>query len=311
MHQKLLALGLCLLVFAAAGAAAQEQPGAATQGGERSFNLRHTSLEEQQAAQVAEEVQQVEYEPIIDERTLEASVTLGFWLLDKTLLQHDNIIYKYTDEDTYFGDVAIKGQSAFNPQVRLNYNLFPWFSLEPVFGVSVSEYTATVGRPRSLSNQAVGGGDVSLEDVEGIGEYDAENRSIITLSTGLNAVFYPHDYGNFAKGRWHPYVQGGFTRTWLSINSDYTGDSASAWDVNGGGGIRLVADRLISIRLEVLFHHMTVDFVPKDSFRVLDEGETRIPVYEYIEGIGPRVVSDYTSQTLNTMSWALGFTANF
>ncbi|MBK7703454.1 MAG: hypothetical protein IPI34_11470 [bacterium] len=156
MHQKLLALGLCLLVFSAAGAAAQEPPSA-----EPTFNLRHTTVEEQQAAQVAEEVQQVEYEPIIDERTLEASVTLGFWLLDKTLLQHDNIIYKYTDEDTYYGDVAIKGQSAFNPQVRLNYNLFPWFSLEPVFGISVSEYTATVGRPRSLSNQAVGGGRVA------------------------------------------------------------------------------------------------------------------------------------------------------
>ncbi len=305
MHQKLLALVFCLLAFAVADAGAQEQA-----AGERSYNLRHTSLEEQQAAEVAEEIQQVEYEPIINERTLEATVTLGFWVLDKTLLEHDNIIYKYTDEDTYYGDVAIKGQSAFNPQLRLNYNLYPWFSLEPIFGVSVSEYTATVGHPQSLSNQAIGGG-AALEDVEGIGEYDAENRSIITLSTGLNAVFYPHDYGNFAKGRWHPYVQGGFTRTWLSINSDYTGDSANAWDLNGGGGIRLVADKLISIRFEVLFHHMTLDFEPKDSFRVLDEGETRIPVYEYIEGSGPQRVTDFASQTLNTMSWALGFTANF
>ncbi|MDO9171241.1 MAG: hypothetical protein Q7W29_05340 [bacterium] len=306
MHQKLLALGICLSVFACADAGAQEQ-----QVGEKSYNLRHSTLEEQQAAQAAEEVQQVDYEPIIDERTLETSLTLGFWMLDKTLLEHDNIIYKYTSEDTYFGDVVIKGQSAFNPQLRLNYNLYPWFSLEPVFGVSVSEYTATVANPRSLSNQATGSGGYTLEDVEGIGEYDAENRSIITLSTGLNAVFYPHDYGNFAKGRWHPYVQGGVTRTWLSINSDYTGDSADSWDLNGGGGIRLVADKLISIRFEVLFHHMTVEFEPKDSFRVMDEGETRIPVYEYIEGIGPQTVTGYTSQTLNTMSWALGFTANF
>ena len=305
MHQKLLALGFCLLAFAAAGAGAQDTPTA-----EPTFNLRHTTVEEQQAAEVAEEVQQVEYEPIIAERTLEASITLGFWALDKTLLQHDNIIYKYTDEDMYFGDVTIKGQSAFNPQLRLNYNLFPWFSLEPVFGVSVSEYTATVGRPRSLSNQAIGGDD-ALEDLPGIGEYDAENRSIITLSTGLNAIFYPHDYGNFAKGRWHPYVQGGFTRTWLSINSNYTDESASAWDLNGGGGIRLVADKLISVRFEVLFHHMTVDFAPRENFVELDEGETRIKIYEYIEGTGAREVKDFAEQTLNTMSWALGFTANF
>jgi hypothetical protein len=306
MHQKLLVLGFCLLAFAAVGAGAQEPPTT-----EPTFNLRHTSVEEQQAAQIAEEIQQVEYEPIIDERTLEASVTLGLWVLDKTLLQHDNIIYKYTKEDTYYGDVAIQGQSAFNPQLRLNYNLFPWFSLEPVFGFSVSEYTATVGRPRSLSNQAIGSGDDALEDVPGIGEYDAENRSIITLSTGLNAIFYPHDYGNFAKGRWHPYVQGGFTRTWLSINSNYTDESASAWDLNGGGGIRLVADKLISVRFEVLYHHMTVDFAPRQWFRELDEGETRIPIFEYIEGTGPRQVTDFAQQTLNTMSWALGFTANF
>ncbi len=302
MHQKLLALGICLSVFACANADAQEQ-----QVGEKSYNLRHSTLEEQQAAQAAEEVQQVEYEPIINERTLETSLTLGFWMLDKTLLEHDNIIYKYTSEDTYYGDVVIKGQSAFNPQLRLNYNLYPWFSLEPVFGVSVSEYTATVANPRSLSNS----GGNTLEVVEGIGEYDAENRSIITLSTGLNAVFYPHDYGNFAKGRWHPYVQGGVTRTWLSINSDYTGDSADSWDLNGGGGIRLVADKLISIRFEVLFHHMTVEFEPKDSFRVLNEGEISIPVSEYIEGSGERDVTSFTAQTLNTMSWALGFTANF
>jgi len=185
--------------------------------------------------------------------------------------------------------------------------------VEPVVGFSVSEYQARIVNAYSLSNQAFGEDEnppVPLEDDE-IGEFDAENRSCITLSTGANAIFYPRDYGNFGTGRWHPFVQGGVHHTWMNLNSDYTDTPATMWDMSGGVGLRFIADDLVSIRFEVMYHHMTVDFAPGDAFAVRDEGHTRIPITRLVEGEGQVDVEDFTSHTLDTFSWAVGFTADF
>jgi hypothetical protein len=302
MPQRLLFLLICVLVASTTLAVAETE--------EKNFNLLHTTLEEQAAQRQEVQAEEIDYDPIVTERSLETTLTLGYWMIDKVLLQHENLIYKYTDENTYFGDVTIKGQSAFNPQLHLNYNLFPWFSLESVLGISVSEYLASIRHPRALAN-TTSGEEGALVDVESIGEFDAENRSCITMSTGLNGIFYPSDYGNFGRGRWHPFVTGGVQRTWVSLNSDYIDDMATAWDLQGGLGVRYVADDMISIRFEILYHHMTLDFTPSTEFLSLDEDTRKIPVYEYIDGSGTREVTDFAAQTLNTMSWALGFTATF
>ncbi|MBU1675679.1 hypothetical protein KKA85_07840 [bacterium] len=249
--------------------------------------------------------------PVIPERNMELTLTLGFWQINQEILAADGIIYKYTDKTTYFGDVSLSGQAAFHPQLRLNYNLLPWFSLEPVVGFSVSEYRARIANALSLSNQAFGEEENLPMPVDEIGEFDAENRSCITLSTGMNAVFYPRDYGNFGKGRWHPYLQGGAHHTWMTLNSDYTDAPAKMWDLSGGVGMRIIADDLISVRMEVMYHHMTVDFEPGRAFAVRDEGNTRIPVTRWVEGEGQVSVADYDAHTLDTFSWAVGFTADF
>jgi hypothetical protein len=276
---------------------------------EKTYNLLHTSLEEQEAIR-AEEENIPTYEPVIPERNLELTLTLGFWQLNKELLAAEGIIYKYTDKNTFFGDVSLNGQSAFHPQLRLNYNMMPWFSLEPVIGFSVSEYQARISNAQQLSNQAFGEENVP-EDVDEIGEFDAENRSCITLSTGVNAIFYPSDYGNFGTGRWHPYLQAGAHHTWVTLNSDYTDSAATTWDLSGGLGLRFIADDLISMRFEVMYHHMTVDFDPGEAFAVRDEGHTHIPITQYIQGEGQVEVTDFASHTLDTFSWAVGFTADF
>lgn len=306
MPRMLFTLLLCLTAMSAAAALAQDT----NDENETSFNLLHTSVVEQEAIRVEEE-NVPSYEPIIPERNMEITLTLGFWQIDQQLFAHDNIIYKYTDKNTFFGNVSINGRPAFHPQLRLNYNLMPWFSIEPVLGFSVSEYEAQVTDPLSLSNQAFGEDDNIPVPLDEIGEFDAENRSCITLSTGMNAVFYPRDYGNFGKGRWHPYIQGGMHHTWMSLNSDYTDSPATMWDVAGGLGLRFIADDLISIRLEFMYHHMTVDFEPDDSFTERNEGTTNVPITQWLDGEGQVEVNDFDSNTLNSFSWAIGFTANF
>jgi len=305
MSRTTIAILSCLVVATATAGLAQETDAE----NEKTYNLLHTSLEEQEAIRAEEEAIPV-YEPVIPERNVELTLTLGFWQLDKKLLSAENIIYKYTDQNTFYGDVILSGSSAFHPQLRLNYNLMPWFSVEPVIGFSVSEYIASIDNATYLDNQAFGE-DNPPEPVEEIGEFDAENRSCITLSTGMNAVFYPRDYGNFGKGRWHPFIQGGAHHTWMHLNSDYTDTPATMWDLSGGVGVRFIADDLISVRLEVMYHHMTVDFEPGDVFVTRDEGNTDVPITRYVYGEGAVQVTDFDSHTLDTFSWAVGFTADF
>ncbi len=305
MRHTLFVLFLCLTAAGAVAAWAQDGDES-----EQTYNLLHTTLEEQEAQRIEEESVPV-YEPVIPERNLEVTLTLGFWQLEKTLLEYENIIYKYTEKDTYFGDVVINGASAFHPQLRVNYNVLPWFAVEPVLGFSVSEYMATIANAQSLSNQAFGEEENVPVPVEEVGEYDPENRSCITMSTGFNAVFYPLDYGNFGKGRWHPFVQGGVHRTWMFLNSNYTDDAATMWDTSFGGGLRFIADDLISVRLEVMYHRLTADFTPGASFDVRDEGTTVVPITSWVEGQGEVTVGDFDSHSLNSLSWAVGFTADF
>lgn len=308
MPRRLIVALVCALLCIAVAVQAQDTDPAGQapdQPEGPTFNLKPTASSTESVSELDEEDA---YEPIMPERNLETTVTLGFWDLATTLVSHDNLIYKYTDEDTYFGNVVLEGESAFHPQLRVSYNLYPWFTLEPFFDLSVSEYQSTIRDPHSLTNSTEGG---ELTPVEELGEYDREKRSNITLGGGVNAMFFPYDYGNFGKGRWHPYVIGGISKVWMSINSDYVDDSAVMTRYSGGAGFRLIADDMVSVRFEMMYHHAKFQFDPASSYITLDEGTRVIPVYEYIPGEGQTVVEEFGEQTLNSMSWALGFTATF
>lgn len=298
---------IALLVLVMAGTS-----WSAAEDKEKTFDLKHRgdagiTMEEQAAIDEAKVI-------IIPENKIEVSFTLGYLDLNQILFSHDNLIYKYTNEFTYFGDVEFQGERAFNPQLRIDYNLSTWFSLEPYFGITVSQYLATISNAERLSNatESVGDEEILPETVAEIGEFDAENRSCISVTTGLNMLLYPHNYGNYGRGHWHPYVIGGIARSWLNLNSDYIDDTNSMWVLSGGGGLRYVADDLLSVRFEVLYNHFTLGFNPAASFVELEEGTTKIPVYEYNEKQGEfQKVGSFAETTLNSLSWALGFTANF
>ena len=124
MPYRTLFLLLIVCVFAAFAAQAQDQEP------EQVFKLLRSSSAAEDL-DLEEEEEDVFWEPKIKTGELELSFTLGFLNLDQVLLAHDEIIYKYTDENTFWGDVAFKGSaSAFSPSLRLNYNFTPYFSLE-------------------------------------------------------------------------------------------------------------------------------------------------------------------------------------
>ncbi len=308
MSWRLFGVSVCLMICAAGLAWAQTDEPVDTSDEELNFNLKPGGASS--AEQAEAEAEAYVYEPVLRGNKLEGSITLGFWDLGTNLMEHKSIIYKYTDERTYFGDVELTGESAFNPQIRLNYNLSNFFALEPYFDITVSEYQSSITDRQSITNASSGG---QLEPVpeEDYGEFDEERRSNITLGTGLNALFYPRDYGNLGKGHFHPYLIGGASRVWMSINSDYVDEAAAMWRFSGGAGFRLITDNLVSVRFEMLYNHVTFQFDPAESFAELDEGTRLIPVYTYVPGQGTQVVEEYDEVSFNSLSWQIGFFASF
>lgn len=306
----LVVLALATLALATAAASAQTD---APRPPEKTFSLKHqradtTGLARQARAQ---EETKPHYTPRIETGKLELGMTLGYLDLNQTFIKHPHrMIYKRTDEFTYYGRVFLQGESAFNPVMRLSYNLTPWFGLENVSGISVSEYRSVIDSTVAFSNEVGSGLRV---DNPPLGEYDAERRSCITLSSSLNAIIYPLNLGSSEgrASRWHPYLTGGVGRSWYSLNSNYTDRTAGAWNLSGGGGLRLIADDLISVRLEVVYNRATVEFEPSENFTVENEGTLPIPLYEWQQGAAPKPVESFAAQTLSSLSWGFGFTASF
>ncbi len=249
--------------------------------------------------------------PGLKKGTVEITIGLGFLNLNTTLLQHDQMIYKYNTEATFWGDVELKGESAFAPTLNLGYGITEWFVLKGWGGVSISEYKSTIENTFSRKNEP----EAPAEPNPEMGEFDAEARSLITIQTGVNAVIYPFDMGGDASGVWHPYVTGGVGNMWYNMNSNYTDETASAIDLNYGAGIRLLADEKVSILLEVTMHHNELEWTPAEYFIELNEGTTRVPLNHYpLQDDGTRpdtVIESFESNTMSLLQWTLGIHGSF
>ncbi|MFO7654733.1 MAG: hypothetical protein R6X25_13055 [Candidatus Krumholzibacteriia bacterium] len=295
---------LCLICLIALAAPAAAQPPASDQTrqpDEKTFDLLRPS---EQARMIDEEEEREAYLPRIEPGKVEIALTLGFLDLNQTLLSHEQIVYKYNDESTFWGDVEIKGTSAFHPVARLGYNLTRFFALEAAFSFASCKYAASVEnrvrRPNTDPNAP------PVYDPP-LGEFDAENGSVIALGGSLAGVLYPLALGD-SEGRFHPYLTGGFGRMWYEMNSRYVDGLAGASDAFAGAGIRLIADDLISVRLEFSVHRSDLQWTPAEFFEQRDDGTVRIPLTEFP---GDDVVTELESQSLTSFAWGIGFIATF
>ena len=112
------------------------------------------------------------------------------------------------------------------------------------------------------------------------------------------------------KGRWHPFLLGHIGQIWYDLNSSYTKENASSMNYGGGGGIRYIADELISVRIQVTYNTSEAQFKPSDAFDTLNEGTIEIPVVQFVRGAWV-TVDEFEPQTISALSWAIGFTASF
>lgn len=307
---SLVAVGACLV---AAPAALAQTPAAADTPPAppvKTFKLLHESPNAARNLDV-EDVEAQKWVPGIHKGTKELSMSLGFMGLSSTLLKHDQMIYKYNTEATYWGDITVTGQTAFNPVLRLGYNVMPWLTVEGFGGLSISEYSSTIENPHWRKNEP---GSPRLDNPV-IGEFDAEARSLITLQAGIDALFYPFNLSGDGTGRLHPYVVGQIGRIWYDMNSDYTAGSAGSNDLALGGGFRLLAEKNVSLRLEATYHMNTVEFMPAEYFLETNEGTTLVPLMEFPNlpdgGFTEGRVTSFDAQDLNYLVWSIGFQGTF
>ncbi len=296
---------LCLATAAVAQDAPKPQPQGKTGEQEKVFRLQRDS--ESAAKELDFEAEALKWKPNVDQGTIEVSLSLGSIGLSKTLFEHEQIIYKYTQENTYFGDVSIQGKTAFNPVMRLGVNVSRWFAVEGQGGVSFSEYTSTIVNRKSQKNEP----NAPVIPDPPLGEYDAEQRSMFTGQAGVNAVVYPLNISRRIVSRWQPYVTAGVERFWFAMNSNYTDNSASSWGENFGGGLRILADENVSIRLELLFHKNSLQWTPSKDFTSLNEGTLGIPLEEWPTDGSRRPVTEYSTQDLLLMNFSIGVQGTF
>jgi hypothetical protein len=298
----LLAASVCLAAGTALAQTEEPEPKQETEE-TRSFRLQRDSSTAAAELELEDEESFHRWVPAIKQGTLEFSFALGFMNLNTTLLQHDQIVYKYTQEDTYFGDVEIKGKSSFNPVLRGGVNVSRWFALEAVGGLSFGDYESTVENRVKQKNEA----GAPLVDAGPLGEFDAEKRSLLTGQLGVNAVVYPLNIKNERISRFHPYVTGGVGGFWYSMNSNYVDGPASSFDTNVGGGVRVLGDRNISVRFEVLMHFHTLEWDPPVYFTERDEATVQVP----LENSAREQITRYDSNSMAVLNWSVGIQGSF
>lgn len=281
--------------------------GAQDQSEERVFNLQvgEKPLEDQ----VQDQVEKVKYKPALEGSKLDLSLTLGYFLMDKTLLKHDYIIYLATDEFFYYGKMELQNEKGFNPIMRLSYSLTPWFALEAQTGITFAKYKGTITEPRRINPWLE---NPLPEVVAQVGQFDPESRSCLIWISNINGVWYPLSTGGKGSGRFHPYLTGGFGHALYNMDSNYTDDPANGFNVNAGFGIKMIADKRISLRAEVLYQHHKVEFTPAEYFDVRDRETVKVPVYDFEPYSGSfKRVAAYEANSLGGLTIQLGFSAIF
>jgi hypothetical protein len=295
---------LIVLLLAGTAAFAADQAGERPQ--ERVFNL---VVGERAQAEVAQEVVEApRHVPAVERGQWDLTLTLGYFNMEKTLLDYENLIYLATDEHFYYGDIALKNQTGFNPVLRLSYNLTSWFALEAQSGATFAEYQGSITDPYRINFNVAG---AVPEQLEAPGEFDPERRSALIWINNLNGIWYPLNMDGDGRGRFHPYLIGGVGTVLYNIDSNYTDDSATSVNFNAGFGFRLIADRLISLRAEVVYQYHQIKFEPAEFFDVRDQETVTVPVYAFTEGGAFERATDFGKRSLGGIAIQVGFAAHF
>ncbi len=246
------------------------------------------------------------FEAGIDADTWELTLQLGFMQVPKPLYRADQILVKWNSKGKLFGDMKIEGQSSFSPQFRIgrNWGHIGW---QATIGMTMGDFSQHIDSA-SLTERSFSGkpGEVKLL------ENDLEVGSL---------VMWYHDqalvYNVLTRGHLIPYLLGGVGAQYWVIDSAYLKSSDPALTFSFGGGLRIVADDLFSIVLEVrdyitkVQHNSNASFLtnqvdPNDDTRLID-----IPLTA-LDDQGQEIpFQGFQEESYNVIWFSIGLVATF
>lgn len=240
------------------------------------------------------------FEPGINEDAWEFIFHVGFLNLNKKLFGADNLIVDWQAEGRIYGDMEIQGATSFSPQFRMSRNWGHW-GFQTTFGFTLGDFEMQVS---DLVERPENAGAV-------FGENDAERGSYFQWYHDHSVI-----YNVLTKGRLIPYLSAGVGGQYYYMDSTYVFDSASAFTLSYGGGLRVVADELFSILFEVKNYRQDLKWRTSATFLddVVDPEQDDvlidIPMTVLEDGV-ERPFEGFEENTLNNIWYSIGIVATF
>jgi hypothetical protein len=187
----------------------------------------------------------------------ELGVQIGYIDFSSRLVAAEGIIIDLENaQDAIFADMELVGDSSFQPLFRLNRSFGSHFEFVNSIGFALGDYTQKITGPqekwkaRDSSN--------TFTDVE------VQTGSYFMWRNEHGITYYPR-----GRGMVQPFFTAGIGSNNFSVDSEYISGTAGSIAYSWGGGLRIVADDLFSLTLEVRNYHTSTQFEVADNYKVI------------------------------------------
>lgn len=197
------------------------------------------------------------FEPGIESGVWELGVQIGYIDFSSRLFGSENVIVDLEDpQQAIFADMEIRGESSFQPLVRISRTFGEHFVFENAIGFAIGDYEQTISSDITKWKSREGSNELTEK------EYEA--GSYFMWRHEHSIVYYPR-----GRGAVQPYVTGGVGTNHLAVDSAYVEGGSGALAFSYGAGIRWVADELFSLTLEVRNYHTSIQFDVAQEYQEL------------------------------------------
>lgn len=197
------------------------------------------------------------FERGIEPGVWELGLQIGYIDLSAKLMEASGIIVDLENaQEAIFADMELDGDSGFAPLIRINRNLGTHLSFVNSIGFTIGDYTQKVTGSQEKWKSPVSTNTLTPTEIE----------------TGSYFMWrHEHGFAYYPRGRGmvQPFLTAGVGTNHFSINSKYIGGTAGNLAFSYGAGLRIVADDLFSITLEVRNYNTKIQYEVARNYKVI------------------------------------------
>jgi opacity protein-like surface antigen len=200
----------------------------------------------------------------------ELGLQIGYIDFSAKLMEAKNVVVDVRDpQDAIFADMELVGDSSFQPLIRVNRNFGTHLEFVNSIGFAIGDYTQKITSPQEKW--------ISATSTNTLTALEIEQGSYFMWRHEHGFTYYPR-----GKGAFQPFLTAGIGTNHFSVDSAYISGSAGGLAFSYGGGIRVVADDLFSLTLEVRNYQTKAQYDVAQNYEVLPnlaaDAEVSFPV---------------------------------